>query len=147
MTWAQAPSPVLGEHSSPSIGLPRIVIPRRAYQQKEPPARTWVSLESGYGILNPAMPKSLKRSTTGAADRSQSSTFAVVIMAAGKGTRLKSRHPKVLHEVGGTPLLAHVVSAATKVVTAKDVYAIVGHEAERVRQAMQGSGIRFILQA
>ncbi len=93
------------------------------------------------------MPKSLKRSTTGAADRSHSATFAVVIMAAGKGTRLKSRHPKVLHEVGGKPLLAHVVTAATKVVPAKDVYAIVGHEAERVKQAMQGSGIGFILQA
>ena len=35
-------------------------------------------------------------------------TLAVVIMAAGKGTRLKSRLPKVLHEIGGKPLLARV---------------------------------------
>ena len=82
-------------------------------------SRDLVSLQSAYGILNPAMPKSPKRRAAGAADRSQSSTFAVVIMAAGKGTRLKSRHPKVLHDVGGKPLLAHVVSAATKVVPAK----------------------------
>ena len=37
---------------------------------------------------------------------------AIAIMAAGKGTRLKSKHPKVLHEVGGKPLLAYVISAA-----------------------------------
>jgi bifunctional UDP-N-acetylglucosamine pyrophosphorylase/glucosamine-1-phosphate N-acetyltransferase len=71
---------------------------------------------------------------------------AIAIMAAGKGTRLKSKHPKVLHEVGGKPLLAHVISAATKAVPAKDVYAIVGHEADRVRQAVAHSGINFILQ-
>ena len=58
---------------------------------------------------------------------------AIAILAAGKGTRLKSKHPKVLHEVGGKPLLAHVIAAATKVVPASDVYAIIGHEADRVR--------------
>ena len=42
--------------------------------------------------------------------------FAIAILAAGKGTRLKSRRPKVLHEIGGKPLLAHVVAAAAKVV-------------------------------
>jgi bifunctional UDP-N-acetylglucosamine pyrophosphorylase/glucosamine-1-phosphate N-acetyltransferase len=72
---------------------------------------------------------------------------AIAIMAAGKGTRLKSKHPKVLHEVGGKPLLAHVIAAATKVVPAPDVYAIVGHEADRVRQAVAATGINFILQA
>src|SRR5580693_7822321 len=71
---------------------------------------------------------------------------AIVIMAAGKGTRLKSKHPKVLHEVGGKPQLAHVVSAATKVVPAQDVFAIIGHEADRVRQAVAHTGINFILQ-
>ena len=71
---------------------------------------------------------------------------AIAIMAAGKGTRLKSKHPKVLHEVGGKPLLAHVIAAATKVVPAPDVYAIVGHEADRVRQAVAATGINFILQ-
>ena len=42
--------------------------------------------------------------------------LAVVIMAAGKGTRLKSRRPKVLHEIGGKPLLAHVIAAASQIV-------------------------------
>jgi bifunctional UDP-N-acetylglucosamine pyrophosphorylase / glucosamine-1-phosphate N-acetyltransferase len=67
-------------------------------------------------------------------------------MAAGKGTRLKSKHPKVLHEVGGKPLLAHVIAAATKVVPPHDIYAIIGHEAERVRQAVGDTGINFVLQ-
>ena len=68
-------------------------------------------------------------------------------MAAGKGTRLKSQLPKVLHEVGGKPLLEHVIRAAARLVPAKDVYAIIGHEADRVRAAMQHTGVQFVLQA
>ena len=68
-------------------------------------------------------------------------------MAAGKGTRLKSQLPKVLHEVGGKPLLEHVIRAAVRLVPASDVYAIIGHEAERVRAAMQHTGVNFVLQS
>src|SRR5215472_18505682 len=71
---------------------------------------------------------------------------AVAIMAAGKGTRLKSQLPKVLHEVGGMPLLEHVIRTATRLVQPGDVYAIIGHEAERVRAAMAHTGINFVLQ-
>ena len=71
---------------------------------------------------------------------------AVAILAAGKGTRLKSKLPKVLHEVGGKPLLAHVIAAATQVVPAQDVYAVIGHEADRVRDAVASTGIHFVLQ-
>jgi len=73
--------------------------------------------------------------------------LAVVIMAAGKGTRLKSRRPKVLHEIGGKPLLAHVIAAATKVVAAADIYVVIGHEAEQVRTAMAATGVSFVEQA
>jgi bifunctional UDP-N-acetylglucosamine pyrophosphorylase / glucosamine-1-phosphate N-acetyltransferase len=72
---------------------------------------------------------------------------AIAIMAAGKGTRLKSRLPKVLHEVGGKPLLGHVISAATSVVPPSDVYAIIGHEADRVRAAVADAGVNFVLQS
>jgi len=75
-----------------------------------------------------------------------SQRFAIAIMAAGKGTRLKSKHPKVLHEVGGKPLLAHVTAAGTQVVAPADVYVIIGHEAELVRQAVAQSGVQFVLQ-
>src|SRR5438477_12645816 len=71
---------------------------------------------------------------------------AITIMAAGKGTRLKSRHPKVLHEVGGKPLLAHVIAAATQVVSPSDIYVIIGHEAEQVRDAVAGTRVQFVLQ-
>jgi bifunctional UDP-N-acetylglucosamine pyrophosphorylase/glucosamine-1-phosphate N-acetyltransferase len=72
--------------------------------------------------------------------------LAIAIMAAGKGTRLKSKHPKVLHEVGGKPLLAHVIAAASKVVSAQDIYAIIGHEADRVREAVANYGVNFVEQ-
>jgi bifunctional UDP-N-acetylglucosamine pyrophosphorylase/glucosamine-1-phosphate N-acetyltransferase len=71
----------------------------------------------------------------------------VVIMAAGKGTRLKSRRPKVLHEIGGKPLLAHVIAAASKIVPPSDIYVVAGHQAERVEVAVAASGVRFVLQA
>src|SRR5215813_7429154 len=75
-----------------------------------------------------------------------SQRLAIAIMAAGKGTRLKSRHPKVLHEVGGKPLLAHVIASALKAVRAEDVYAIIGHEADLVQQAVADTGIQFVRQ-
>ncbi len=82
------------------------------------------------------------------ADKQKRSTpkLAVVIMAAGKGTRLKSRRPKVLHEVGGKPLLSHVIASAGKLADGKDIYVIVGHQAERVREVMAGTGAQFIEQ-
>jgi len=73
--------------------------------------------------------------------------FAIAIMAAGKGTRLNSKRPKVLHEIGGRPLLEHVIRAATQVVAPRDVFAIIGHEADKVRAAVQHTGVNFVLQA
>ena len=73
--------------------------------------------------------------------------IAIAIMAAGKGTRLKSKHPKVLHEIGGKPILAHVIATAAKVVPAHDIFVIIGHEAERVREAFANTGVNFVLQA
>lgn len=72
--------------------------------------------------------------------------LAIVIMAAGKGTRLKSRRPKVLHQVGGKPLLAHVIASASQVVAPEHIYVVVGHEAERVRAAVASTGVRFVEQ-
>ncbi len=73
-------------------------------------------------------------------------SFAIAILAAGKGTRLKSRLPKVLHAIGGKPLLAHVVAAAAQVVPAQNIFAIIGHEADTVRSALESTGIGFVLQ-
>ncbi|MFZ0358974.1 MAG: bifunctional UDP-N-acetylglucosamine diphosphorylase/glucosamine-1-phosphate N-acetyltransferase GlmU [Terriglobales bacterium] len=89
-------------------------------------------------------PKSKSKSSL---SNPQTSRIAIAIMAAGKGTRLKSKHPKVLHEIGGKPILAHVIATAVKVVPAQNVFVIVGHEAERVREAVRATGVNFVLQA
>ncbi len=91
------------------------------------------------------MPKPASRSMKAA--KKKSPKFAIAILAAGKGTRLNSRRPKVLHEIGGKPLLAHVVAAAAEVVSPGNIFAIIGHEAERVRKALQATGVDFILQS
>src|ERR1051326_3607745 len=93
----------------------------------------------------PKLQKAKVQATSSSVSRANNK-FAVAILAAGKGTRLRSRYPKVLHHVGGKSLLAHVVAAATRLCPAQDVYAIVGHDAERVKESMAGSGIGFILQ-
>ena len=72
--------------------------------------------------------------------------FAIAIMAAGKGTRLKSKRPKVLHEIGGQALLLHVIAAARTVVAADHIYCIVGHEADRVKAAVAPTGVKFVMQ-
>jgi bifunctional UDP-N-acetylglucosamine pyrophosphorylase / glucosamine-1-phosphate N-acetyltransferase len=97
------------------------------------------------------MPKSKKQTASASpfarsVRNGGSGKIAIAIMAAGKGTRLKSKYPKVLHEVGGKPLLAHVIAAATKVVPAANIFAIIGHEADRVRSAVAPTGINFVLQ-
>ncbi len=72
--------------------------------------------------------------------------FAIVIMAAGKGTRLNSKRPKVLHEVGGKTLLRHVADAARQIVPPEDIYVIVGHQAGLVKDSVAGLGVQFIEQ-
>jgi bifunctional UDP-N-acetylglucosamine pyrophosphorylase / glucosamine-1-phosphate N-acetyltransferase len=93
------------------------------------------------------MVKASKTKSKSSPSTPQRTRIAIAIMAAGKGTRLKSKHPKVLHEIGGKPILAHVIATAQKVVPAHDIFVIVGHEAERVREAVAGTGVNFVLQS
>src|SRR4051812_38645790 len=86
------------------------------------------------------------RKTGKSARSSAPRKVAIAILAAGKGTRLKSKDPKVLHRIGGKPLLEHVIRAALKVAKPADIYAIVGHEEARVRAAVEHTGVRFISQ-
>src|SRR5271166_5305343 len=79
-------------------------------------------------------------------DNRPSTEFAIAILAAGKGTRLKSRHPKVLHQIAGKTLLGEDVAAASQVVPHANIFAIIGYEAELVRDALQSTGIQFVLQ-
>ena len=72
--------------------------------------------------------------------------LAILIMAAGKGTRLKSKRPKVLHEIGGKPLLRHVIAAAAQIVPPHDIFVVVGHEAARVEAALKDTHVHFVQQ-
>lgn len=73
------------------------------------------------------------------------SELVVVILAAGKGTRMKSSLPKVLHKVGGMPMLQHVLDVADAAGAARKVV-VVGHEAELVEK-MVGEQAQIALQA
>jgi bifunctional UDP-N-acetylglucosamine pyrophosphorylase / glucosamine-1-phosphate N-acetyltransferase len=72
----------------------------------------------------------------------------VVIMAAGKGTRMKSARPKVLHKLAGRSLLQHVLDAVAGVGDAASRHTIVitGHGAEQVEAACAGQGLRLARQ-
>jgi bifunctional UDP-N-acetylglucosamine pyrophosphorylase/glucosamine-1-phosphate N-acetyltransferase len=68
-----------------------------------------------------------------------------VVLAAGKGTRMKSDRPKVLHELEGRPLLAHVLDTARAAGVDRTVV-VVGHQAERVREACAAPDLEFVVQ-
>lgn len=69
----------------------------------------------------------------------------VVIMAAGRGTRMKSDKPKVLHTVGGMPMLQRVVNTAG-LVEPRNIVVVVGCGSELVQQSVQGNNLHFVLQ-
>ena len=71
--------------------------------------------------------------------------LTTVILAAGKGTRMKSKLPKVLHKVGGHPMLEHVMDAA-EAAGCRDNVVVIGHGAELVRELV-GDRARIALQA
>lgn len=73
-------------------------------------------------------------------------SFAIAILAAGKGTRLKSKLPKVIHSIGGRTLLGHVITAGSAIVNPADIFCIIGHEAARVREAVASYGTQFVEQ-
>jgi len=69
----------------------------------------------------------------------------VVVMAAGKGTRMKSALPKVLHRIAGTSLLQHVLNAAARVGADRTVI-VTGHGADEVEAATAQSGAVYVRQ-
>jgi len=73
------------------------------------------------------------------------SDLRVLIMAAGKGTRMVSDTTKVLHTVCGQPMLRLIYRAAAAV-EPEEVFVVIGQDADRVRAALGGLPARFILQ-
>lgn len=72
--------------------------------------------------------------------------LAVVILAAGKGTRMVSDKPKVLHQLCGKPLLYHVLEA-TKQLKPSAVYVVVGYQAEEVEEVFKSEDLNWINQS
>ena len=69
-----------------------------------------------------------------------------VILAAGQGTRMKSKMAKVLHKAGGRTLVEHVIAAAQGVAPADRVFVVVGHQAEAVEAVAKAAGAGSIHQ-
>lgn len=69
----------------------------------------------------------------------------VCILAAGKGTRMKSSKPKVLHPIAGRPMLRHLVSTVQSL-GINNVHVVVGSGADEVKQSFQNDDIDFVLQ-
>ncbi|MBF0282853.1 MAG: bifunctional UDP-N-acetylglucosamine diphosphorylase/glucosamine-1-phosphate N-acetyltransferase GlmU [Magnetococcales bacterium] len=73
------------------------------------------------------------------------SELSILILAAGKGVRMRSRLPKVLHPLAGMPLLWHVLQAARALNPAR-LLVVIGHEAEMVRAALDAPDIAWVHQ-
>lgn len=72
--------------------------------------------------------------------------IAVIILAAGKGSRMRSNLPKVLHKVAGTSMVNHVIQAANDVASGH-IHVVVGHQAEKVKKEVRKNfNVRFAFQ-
>lgn len=74
------------------------------------------------------------------------SAMSVVILAAGKGTRMYSDLPKVLHTLAGKPMVQHVIDAA-KGLGAQQVHLVYGHGGDRLKATLTDSTLNWVLQA
>jgi len=73
--------------------------------------------------------------------------ISIMILAAGLGTRMKSKRAKVLHEAGGAPLIEHVAGAALALAPPDRIFVVIGRQAEQVQAVLAGRGVQFVLQS
>ena len=73
-------------------------------------------------------------------------TLNIIILAAGKGTRMHSNKPKVLHKIGGKPILVHVINCA-KALDPQKIIVVYGYGGEIVREAFAHENITWVNQA
>jgi bifunctional UDP-N-acetylglucosamine pyrophosphorylase / glucosamine-1-phosphate N-acetyltransferase len=73
-------------------------------------------------------------------------SFSISILAAGLGTRMRSKRAKVLHRAGGLALAEHVVGAARAIAPAEQMVVVTGHQAADVEALLRPSGVSFVRQ-
>jgi bifunctional UDP-N-acetylglucosamine pyrophosphorylase/glucosamine-1-phosphate N-acetyltransferase len=71
--------------------------------------------------------------------------LALLVLAAGEGTRMKSDIAKVLHEIGGRSMISRVIATVRGVASSK-ILVVVGHQAEAVERELSGERVEFVLQ-
>ncbi|MEA3227938.1 MAG: bifunctional UDP-N-acetylglucosamine diphosphorylase/glucosamine-1-phosphate N-acetyltransferase GlmU [Campylobacterota bacterium] len=76
----------------------------------------------------------------------EKSNTSIIILAAGKGSRMKSQTAKVLHNVSGKPMLFHIIKESQKI--SNDITVVIAHQKERVQQQMESffDNINFVVQ-
>ena len=67
----------------------------------------------------------------------------VVILAAGQGSRMKSKLPKVLHKVGGKAMVQHVIDTASSL-QGVNTHVVIGHGADKLREELQGQALNLL---
>ena len=72
-------------------------------------------------------------------------TFSVVVLAAGKGTRMKSSLPKVLHPIGGKPMVQHIIDTVNKL-GASNIHLVYGHGREQLQNQLSHNTLSWCLQ-
>ena len=72
-------------------------------------------------------------------------TLNIIILAAGKGTRMYSRQPKVLHPIGGKAMLAHVIQTA-QTLAPQTIHVVIGHGKEQVKQQLADAQVGWVEQ-
>jgi bifunctional UDP-N-acetylglucosamine pyrophosphorylase/glucosamine-1-phosphate N-acetyltransferase len=75
------------------------------------------------------------------------SKVSIVILAAGLGTRMKSKKAKVLHQAGGRTLVEHVIHTASTITDPQWITVVVGHQRHQVEALLQPTGVKFVEQA
>jgi bifunctional UDP-N-acetylglucosamine pyrophosphorylase/glucosamine-1-phosphate N-acetyltransferase len=73
-------------------------------------------------------------------------SFSVVILAAGKGTRMKSSMPKVLHPIGAKPMVQRIIDTVNQL-GANSINLVYGHQAEQLQSALGHNALNWCLQA
>ena len=72
-------------------------------------------------------------------------SLSVVVLAAGKGTRMHSKLPKVLHKIAGKPMVQHVIDAVKKL-NADHIHIVYGHGGEQLKMAIKEPNLNWVEQ-